>query len=176
MAEKIRARRRVKEGYIGDPITSEVALGSATFKTKLPLTLRDNELTFSQEDPETEEVYTHELDSPVYVEYTNKPVVISGTFLGLTDEQKKLLLGGNVKDGKYLHSTTYPILAKSLKWVDHEDNYIICTNVSGYVKYEPSIGKTGLERYPFKFTCLAGSPNWSVDIVEGKAGSSGVGA
>ncbi|WP_018358669.1 hypothetical protein [Porphyromonas levii] len=167
MAEKIRARRRVKEGYIGDPITSETELGTATFETKLPLTLRDDELTFSQEDPEKEEVYTHEMDSPVYTDYVMKPVVVSGTFLGLTDDQKKLLLGGEVKGGKYFHNSTIPILVKSLKWVDHAGNYIICTNVSGYVKYEPSIGKKGLDRYPFKFTCMAGAPDWDVDIVEG---------
>lgn len=174
MAEKIIAKRRIKEGYIGDPITSESGLGSAQFKTKLPLTLRDDELGFSQDDPEVEEIFVHEMDSPLHTDYNFKPVVLTGTFLGLTDEQKKLLLGGDVKSGKYLHPSKVNILNKSLKFVDHDGNYIICTNVTGFVKYEQGLGKEGLRRYPFRFTCLAGSPDWQVDLVEGKETVSGV--
>lgn len=171
MAEKIKARRRVKEAYFGDPITSKEAIASANFATKLPFTLRDDELAFSQEDPDVEEVYVHEVDSPVFVNYTAKPIIISGTFLGLTDEQKALLLGGTKESDGYHHSSKISVLNKSMKVVDHSGNHIICTNITGYVKYEPGIGKGGLERYPFKFTCLAGSPDWQVDIVEGKGSS-----
>lgn len=177
MAEKIRARRRVKEAFMGDPITSEAKLGTATFATKLPFTLRDDELAFAQEDPEVEEIEVHELDTPVDIDYDYNPVVLVGTFVGLTHDQKKLLLGGEVKGGKYMHHAKINILNKSLKFVDHSGNYIICTNVTGYVKFEEGLGKDGLSRAPFRFTCLAGAPDWDVDIVEGKesAGGSGVG-
>ena len=174
MAEKIIAKRRIKEGYIGDPITSEAGLGTAQFKTKLPLTLRDDELAFSQDDPDVEEIFVHEMDSPLHTDYNFKPIVLTGTFLGLTDEQKKLLLGGEVKSGKYLHPSKVNVLNKSLKFIDHDGNYIICTNVTGFVKYEQGLGKDGRQRYPFRFTCLAGSPDWQVDLVEGKETSSGV--
>lgn len=177
MAEKIIAKRRIKEGYIGDPITSESKLGTAQFSTKLPLTLRDDELGFAQEDPEVEEVEVHELDTPLDIDYDYKPVVLVGTFVGLTHDQKKLLLGGEVKSGKYMHHAKVNILNKSLKFVDHNGNYIICTNVKGFVKFEEGLGKDGRSRNPFRFTCLAGAPDWPVDIVEGKesAGGSGVG-
>lgn len=168
MAEKIVATRRVKEGYIGDPITSEAKLGTATFATKLPLTLRRDELAFAQDDPEVQEIEVHELDSPVHTDYTYKPVVLVGTFVGLTYDQKKLLMGGEVKSGKYMHHAKINILNKSLKFVDYDGNYIICTNVTGYVKFEEGLGKDGLSRAPFRFTCLAGAPDWEVDIVEGK--------
>jgi hypothetical protein len=61
MAENILLKARIKEMAMADPITSAAGLAGATW-VDLPLTLRDDEVSIIDQDPDESEVFSHEND------------------------------------------------------------------------------------------------------------------
>jgi len=64
MAEKFKTRLRVKEVYMSDPLSTKDEISTAQWGDKLPLTLRDDELLITEGEPEEDEVFSHENDTP----------------------------------------------------------------------------------------------------------------
>lgn len=86
MATVTNAKYKVAQLYTADPITSEAGIATAKWK-KCPFTLRDDIITIKSDEPEVEELYAHEQDAPVEVDYEQKPTTVTGSFINLTAEQ-----------------------------------------------------------------------------------------
>ncbi len=164
MKEKLKARLRVKETYMGDPITDKTALGTHTWGDPLPVTLRDEEVVISEEDPEEDPVYSHENDSPEEVDFTGKGLKLAGTFIRATREQMAAMMGGSATD-KYEHPSSKLKLTKAFKFVCYDGTEVIVPNADGYVNMNLSLGKGGISKFPFKFNLKRASDKWDCDIM-----------
>lgn len=168
MAEKILAKLRVKKMEAADPITLASGIATATWE-EWPLTLRDDELLISEEDPEEEELFSHENDAPEDTDVTGAGVRVTGTFIKATREQMAELMGGDTagenENMKYHHSASKQVLKKALRFTCHDGTEVIVPNASGYVNVGLNIGKGGRAAFPFNFRCLKASPAWDCDLV-----------
>lgn len=172
MAEKILAKLRVKKIEAANPITAADGISSATWE-EWPLTLRDDELLISEEEPEEEELYSHENDAPEDIDVTGAGLRVTGTFIKATREQMADLMGGEaVTTGegesavtKYHHSASKLVLKKALRFTCHDGSEVVVPNASGYVNIGLNIGKGGRAAFPFNFRCLKASSTWDCDLV-----------
>lgn len=163
--EKTRKKVRVKSMHIGDVITSEAGSKTAQFATQLPYTLRDQAVEFTEAEPEEDELFAHELDAPLDVEFVGQGISFSGTFIAPTNNQLVELMGGKVVDKAYHHSAKKMPVEKAIKITCHDGSVIIIPRAKGYVLFNTSIGKDGKAAFPFKFKCLPGAGDWDVDII-----------
>jgi hypothetical protein len=168
MAETIIAKIRVKETYFADPITDATGISTAEWELQ-PLTFRDDELVISEEDPEEEELYSHENDSPESYDITGKGLTISGSFIKATRAQMVDLLGGQITgvdpNQKFNHSASKQTLNKAIKFVCQDGSEVIAPNASGYVNLNLNIGKSGVGKFPFKFRLKKASATWDCDLI-----------
>lgn len=162
---EIKARVRVKEIYMGDPITKSDDVATAVWGDKLPVTLRDDELLIVEAEPDEDPVYSHENDSPEETDYVGQGLTATGSFIRMTRAQLVDLMGGEVKGGKYEHSATKLKLNKAFKFVCADSSEIIIPNADGFVNLSLSLGKAGTTKFPFNFHCLRASADWDVDII-----------
>lgn len=165
MAVDIKARLRVKEIYMSDPITKSADVGTAAWGDKLPVTLRDDEVLIVEGEPEEDPVYSHEHDAPEEVDYIGQGLTATGSFIRVTRNQLVELMGGEVNSGKYEHSATKLQLNKALRFVCADNSEVIVPNASGFVNMSLSLGKSGTSKFPFSFKCLRASSDWDVDII-----------
>ena len=153
---------------MADPIALESDIASALWE-ELPLTLRDDELTISEDDPEEDELMSHENDAPEDTDITGAGLRVKGTFIKASREQMVALMGGSVSgtgdDAKYAHSATKLVLKKSIKITCYDGTQIIIPSASGYVNLGLTIGRGGRAAFPFNFRCLKASPAWDCDIL-----------
>lgn len=165
MAETIKAKLRVKEIYLAGAITAAGGYKSASW-TRQPLTLQDDQLILSEAEPEENAINVHEMDTPIDVEFTGGAKVFSGSFVEVTLEQAKALLGHVESEGFDLAIPAGKyILNNAVKIVDTKDKVTLLPNARGYVLIsEDFSAKTGRAKFPFKFTALAASPEWPVDV------------
>lgn len=168
MAENIIGKLRVKETYFSSPITSSAGIATAIWEQQ-PLTYRDDELVISEEDPEEEELYSHENDAPEDYNITGKGLTISGSFIKATRAQMVELLGGSLTgtdpDKKFNHPATKISLNKAIKFVCYDGSEVIAPNASGYVNVNLNIGKSGVGKFPFKFRLQKASSTWDCDLL-----------
>lgn len=168
MAEKIVAKLRVKETFFADPITSSAGLATAEWEEQ-PLTLRDDEVSIVESDPEEEELYSHENDSPEDLDYIGAGLVIVGSFIKATRAQMVDLMGGSTSGvdpaAKYEHSTKKLVLNKAIKYLCHDGSEVIIPNAKGVVNLNMNLGKGGVSKFPFRFRALMASSTWDCDIV-----------
>lgn len=168
MAELIVAKLRVKETYFAPPIQSSEDVPTAVWEEQ-PLTLRDDEVSVIEGDPEEEELYSHENDAPEDIEITGAGLTLVGSFIKATRLQMVGLMGGAVSGvdpaQKYEHSATKVVLNKAIKYVCHDGSVVIVPNAKGYVNLNMNIGKGGLSKYPFRFRALKASADWDCDIL-----------
>lgn len=165
MAEKLRTKVRVKAMYIGDVITSEEASKTAQIATQLPYTFRDDVVGFDEGEPEEVELLSHELDTPLDVEFVGQGVTLSGTFISPTNDHLVALVGGKLVGKKFHKSAKKVAIEKAIKIVCHDESEIVIPHAKGYVLFKTSIGKDGKFAFPFKFKCLPGSQDWDVDLI-----------
>lgn len=168
MAEKIIAKLRVKETFFADPLSAEAGIATATW-VEQPLTLRDDELIIAEEDPEEDNLYSHENDSPEDMEVIGQGLTARGTFIKATRAQMVLLMGGTVSGAdaeiKYAHTTQKLVLEKAIKLVCYDGTVVIIPRGKGYVNLNISLGKGGLGKFPFKFVLQRASSEWDCDIL-----------
>lgn len=172
MAEKLLAKLRVKKIEAADPIVAATGIAAAQWEA-WPLTLRDDELLISEEEPEEEPLYSHENDAPEEVDVTGSGIRVTGAFIKATREQMVDLMGGETvvtgegenEATKYHHSASKVVLKKALKFTCHDGSEVIVPNASGYVNIGLNIGKGGRAAFPFNFRCLKASPTWDCDLV-----------
>lgn len=168
MAENIVAKLRVKETYFADPIISSASLATAVWE-KQPLTLRDDEVSIVESDPEEELLYSHENDSPEDIEFTGTGLVLVGSFIKATRAQMADLMGGQTSGVdpavKYEHPSTKLALNKAIKYVCYDGSEVVVPNAKGYVNLNMNLGKSGISKFPFRLRALKASAEWDCDIV-----------
>lgn len=168
MAEKISLKVRVSKIEFADPIASAAGLAAAVWEEQ-PLTLRDDEILISDDDPEESEVYSHENDAPEDYDIMGQGTNITGSFMNATRAQLVDLLGG-VSAGadaamRLQRSAKKVLLNKAIRFTLTNGGDIIVPNAKGYVLVNASIGVGGVIKYPFKFRALVAAADWDCDII-----------
>lgn len=165
MSEVIKAKLRVKEAYMTDPIATKAAVATAAWGDALPCSFRDDELIITEEEPEEEPVYSHENDSPEEVDFDSKGLKMGGSFIRVTREELVELMGGSTTGGKYERPTKKLILSKAFKFVCHDGSEVIIPNAQGAVTMNLNLGKNAVSKFPFKFNLKRASKDWDCDIM-----------
>jgi len=164
MAENILLKARIKEMAMADPITSAAGLADATW-VDLPLTLRDDEVSIIDQDPDESEVFSHENDVAEDYDIVGTGTTVQGSFIKISYTQLVALLGGEVVSDKFHRSGMRALFNKALKFTLKDDTTIILVNVKGFVQSSMSIGFGGVQKFPFRFKVLPGAGDWNVDII-----------
>lgn len=168
MAENILGKLRVKETHFAPPIAASADVATAVWEEQ-PLTLRDDEVSIVEGDPEEEELFSHENDAPEDIVITGSGLTVVGSFIKATRAQMVSLMGGAVTGidpaQKFEHSATKAVVNKAIKFVCHDGSIVIVPNAKGYVNLNMNIGKGGLSKYPFRFRALKASADWDCDIL-----------
>lgn len=168
MAEKLLAKMRVKKIEMASPITNYADIATASW-VETPLTLRDDELRIYEEEPEEDELYSHENDAPEDTDVVGAGLRATGTFIKASRAEMVTLMGGATEgtgdDIKYVHSATKLVLKKALRCTMQDDSVVVIPNASGYVNMDLNIGKGGRAAFPFNFRLLKASPTWDADLV-----------
>lgn len=168
MAEKLYLKVRVSKIEFADPIAAAAGLAAAEWEEQ-PLTLRDDEVVISDDDPEESEVFSHENDAAEDYDIMGKGTNLTGSFINATRAQLLELLGGEVVGvdaAMRLHRSAKKILLnKAIKFTLTNGGDIIVPNAKGYVMVNASLGVGGVVKYPFKFRALVAAADWDVDII-----------
>lgn len=164
--EMTSGRYKVAKLYTALPITSEEGIATAVWK-ECPFTLQEDIINIKNEEPEEDELYVHELDTPIDVDYEQKPTKVTGSFVKLTEDQLiEYFEGAKLKSGKGV--ALYGKLKQlklALKIESRSGNAFVFPNAQGFVTKDIGIGKGGVAKFPFKFTATIASPEWPVDIL-----------
>jgi hypothetical protein len=168
MAENIILKARVSKIEFADPIASAAGLATAEW-TEQPLTLRDDEITIVDDEPEEDEVFSHENDAAEDYDIRGKGTNIVGSFIKATRAQLVELLGG-VSSGadaamRFQRSAKKILLNKAIKFTLTNGGDVIVPNAKGYVLTNASLGVGGKIKHPFKFRALVASADWDCDLI-----------
>lgn len=159
---------RVKKIEMANPLTKYADIATATW-TELPLTLRDDELRIFEEEPEEDELFSHENDAPEDTDVVGAGLRATGTFIKASRADMAALMGGDTEgegdNVKFVHSASKLVLKKALRFTMHNDDVVIAPNVSGYVNMNLNLGKGGRAAFPFNFRLLKASASWDADLV-----------
>jgi hypothetical protein len=157
MAERIILKARVAGIDFAAPITSATAVDTATW-TGQPITLRDDEISLVEDDPEENEVNSHENDSPEDIEITGGGISATGSFIKTDFNQMVELMGGSVVGedaaAKYLHPSAKAVLNKAVRFRLKNGGSIILPNAKGTVQFNANVGFDGVMKFPFRFRAL----------------------
>ena len=168
MAENLILKARIASMAMADPIVNAAGLATAVW-TDLPLTLRDDEVSIVDLDPEESEVFSHENDVAEDYDIIGKGTTIKGSFIKIAYDDLVTLLGGTKEgvdpDFKFHRSGQRALFNKALKFTLKDGNTIVAVNVKGFVQSSMSIGFGGVSKYPFSFKVLPGASDWNVDLV-----------
>jgi hypothetical protein len=164
MAENIRAKLRVAKIEMANPITTAAGIADADWE-ELPITLRDDVVNIVEEEPEESEVFSHELDVPIDVDFSGAGQRMTGSFVKATREQLAELMGGKVADGKYSKSAKLLVLNKALRLTLRNGGEVVIPNAQGTVRMDLSVGFGGVSKFPFSFRLLQASPEWDCVIM-----------
>lgn len=164
MAETLVAKLRVKEIYFADPISAAADVDTAVWE-KQPLTLRDDEVSIVEGDPEEEFLYSHENDAPEDMDVTGAGLTLIGSFIKATREQLAGILGGVTVGDFYEHSPSKLMIEKAVKYVCQDGSEVIVPRAKGYALLNMNLGKGGASKYPFRLRALKASPTWDCDIM-----------
>ena len=156
MSEILRAKLRVAGIDFAPTFATDVALAAAVW-VEQPLTLKDDEISMVEGDPTEDAVYTHELDTPVDVDYTGALTTFVGTFIKATFDQMAALLGGSASgDGDtavYKHSGVKKVHETAIRIRLKDGGAVVIPKARGTVQYNGTYGaENGRLKLPFKFT------------------------
>ncbi len=164
MAERIVCKARVVRILMAEPITAESELESVVWEA-LPTTLRDDELSIIEGEPQEDEVFSHENDSPIDVDVAGAGLKAQGSFVELSHDDLVKLVGGKKSDGAFQKSASKQILNRALKFDLRKGGEIIIPNAKGYVLTNLNPGYGGKNKFPFQFKCLKAAEDWDCDII-----------
>ncbi len=164
MAEKIVCKARVVKISMAEPITAEDNLTSVVWDT-LPTTLRDDELSIIEGEPQEDDVFSHENDAPADLDIAGGGLKAQGSFMDISYDDLVKLVGGKKSGGKFQKSATKQLLHKALKFELKKGGEIIIPNAKGYVLTNLNVGYGGKSKFPFKFHCLKAAEDWDCDII-----------
>lgn len=168
MAETILLKARVQSIEFADPIAASADVAEAVWE-KQPLTLRDDEVVISEEEPEESEVFSHENDAAEDYDVAGSGISASGSFIKVGYDDLVTLLGGK-KVGvdptvTFEKSAKKLLLNKAIRFTLKGGGTIIIPNAKGYVNMNLSLGYGGVSKFPFKFKALVASADWDCDII-----------
>ncbi len=170
MAERTILKARVKSISFGEPITTESELGAITntYWVEQPLTLRDDEVSIVEAEPETKEVYSHENDSPEDYDFTGGGLTVTGSFINADYDKMKELLGGKIVEENgskmFLRDANKQLLEKAIRFELKDGSEIILPNTKGYVLLNLNAGTDGVLKHPFSFKSIA-QKGFEYDII-----------
>lgn len=168
MAEQILLKARVASISFADPIASAAGLATAVWAEQ-PLTLRDDEVSIVEEDPEESEVFSHENDAAEDYDISGAGLTAQGSFIKASYDQLIALMGGakvgEVGSEKFHRSAKKVLLNKAIKFTLKNGGDIIIPNAKGYVLVNANLGYDGVTKYPFKFKALVAAADWDCDII-----------
>ncbi|MDL2254966.1 hypothetical protein LJC38_00090 [Parabacteroides sp. OttesenSCG-928-K15] len=167
MAERIILKARVDGIDLADVITSEAGIDTATWEAQ-PVTLRDDEVSIVENDPEEDETFSHENDAPEDYDISGTGMTAVGSFIKASYEQMAELLGGKTagEDAakKYLHSSKKLVLEKAIRFRLKNGGSIIIPCAKGSVQFNANMGFDGLLKFPFRFRALT-QTGFDTDLV-----------
>lgn len=167
MAERTILKARVASIEFASPITKEEELVSATW-VEQPLTLRDDEVSIVENEPEIKEVYSHENDSPEDYDLVGDGLTITGSFINADYAQMAELLGGKVQgtdaDAMFMRSAKKKVLNKAIRFKFKDGGSAIIPNARGYVLMNLNAGVDGVLKHPFSFKSVA-QADFNCDII-----------
>ena len=171
MAEKLLLKERVDGIDFADVIKTKEELGlmEETDWTAQPLTLRDDEVSLVEADPEEREIFSHENDDPEDYELIGQGITVVGSFIKASFEQLVEILGGS-KDGtgtaaRYLLPSKKLMLTKAIRFRLKSGAKIIIPCAKGSVQFSANISANdGIVKYPFRFRPLA-QPGFDAALV-----------
>jgi len=168
MAENILLKVRIAGIAFADPITTAAGLATATWEDQ-PLTLRDDEVSIVEDDPDEKEVFSHENDSAEDYDITGKGLSAKGSFIKMTRAQMVDLIGGatvGVDAAMKFHKSARKLtLNKAIKFTLKSGDTMIAPNAKGFVLINAGLGVDGVQKYPWKFKLLQASAEWDCDLV-----------
>jgi hypothetical protein len=168
MAETILLKARISKMEMADPITSAAGLATADWE-ELPLTLRDDEVSIVDQDPDESEVFSHENDVAEDYDIIGKGTTVQGSFIKIGYDDLVTLLGGE-KIGtdpnfKFHRSGQRALFNKAIRFTLKDETTIVVVNVKGFIQASLSIGYGGVQKFPFRWKVLPGASDWNVDII-----------
>ncbi len=168
MAENILLKARVAKIEFADPIAASADIVAAVWEAQ-PLTLRDDEVVISEDDPEESEVYSHENDAVEDYDVAGSGLTASGSFIKATYDQLVSLLGGEKAgvdpDFTFQKSAKKLLLNKAIRFTLKDGGTIIIPNAKGFVNTNLSLGYGGVSKFPFKFKAMVAASDWDCDII-----------
>ncbi len=164
MAENIFVKAKITGMQMADPITEEGQLDSVTWED-LPLTLRDDVIEISEEEPQEEEIFSHENDTAEEYEVSGGGLRVKGSFIRLNYDDLVKLVGGQKVNDRFHHSSSKLMLNKALRFNFKTGKEIIIPNAKGYVQTNLAVGYGGTSKFPFNFRCKKASETWDCDII-----------
>lgn len=157
MAERIILKARVAGVDFSDVITSAEGIETAVWVPQ-PLTLRDDEVSITEADPEESEIFSHENDAPEDYDISGSGLSAVGSFIKVSYEQMVELMGGSVAGAdataKYLHPSAKLVLNKAIRFRLKNGGSIIMPNAKGAVQFNSNNGYDGVMKFPFMFRAL----------------------
>lgn len=158
MAERLILKARVAGVDFADVITTEAGVATAVWEAQ-PVTLRDDEISIVEGDPEESDIYSHENDAPEDYDVSGTGVTAVGSFIKATYEQMVDLMGGKVSgdgDAKmYMHSSAKKVLETAVRFRLKNGGSIILPYAKGSVQFNSNNGFDGVMKFPFRFRALA---------------------
>lgn len=164
MAENIILKARISKMQMAEPITEAAQMQTIVWED-LPLTLRDDAVEITEDEPQEEEVFSHENDAAEDYDVAGGGLKVKGSFIKLTYDNLVKLIGGVKTDANFQRSSTKLMLNKSLKFILRGGGEIVIPNAKGYVLTNLSVGHGGKSKFPFSFRCKKASDAWDCDIV-----------
>jgi len=167
MAERTILKARIAGIDFADPITNEAGLATITWKEQ-PLTLRDDEVSIVEGEPETKEVFSHENDAPEDYDITGSGLTATGSFIKADYAQMAELFGGQVTgtgdSAKFVRSGKKTVINKAIRFRFKDGGSAILPNAKGYVLLNLNAGVDGILKHPFSFKSIA-QKDFDCDIV-----------
>lgn len=167
MAEKTILKARISGIDFAEPIPNETALATATW-VEQPLTLRDDEVSIVEGEPETKEVFSHENDSPEDYDISGAGLTVTGSFIKADYAQMAELFGGKVSgtgsEKMFIRSSKKVVINKAIRFRFKDGASTILPNAKGYVLLNLNAGVDGVLKHPFSFKSIA-QQGFDCDII-----------
>ena len=170
MAERIILKARIAGVDFANVIESEADLDTIQESdwTAQPVTLRDDEISIVEGEPDESEVFSHENDAPEDYDVAGTGVTAVGSFIKATFAEMATLMGGEAttvgSKPAYLHSSAKKVIETAIRFRLKNGGAIIIPYAKGGVQFNANAGYDGVMKFPFRFRALA-QKDWGVDLV-----------
>lgn len=170
MSERVIIKARVDGIDFAEPIASLEEINAAQWVPQ-PVTLRDDEISLVETEPDEIEIKSIESEIPEDIEISAKPFRVSGSFIKSTYQQMVDLMGGEIMivagTEAYLHPVEKIVLYKAVRFRLKRGGHIILLNAKGSVQISANAGYGGLLKFPFSFIEIYRGLPYNVVINEG---------